>query len=434
MNKRARLTPDNMSDTFTSLRGLMTSVGDEPPEGPGPAILEVELGRIRANPEQPRHATSAAMSKASLQDLAEDIKQHGLLHPILVKDTGRFYQIVAGERRYRACQLLGMERVPVRLIEPKTDQEELEIALAENLQRRNLSPLEEARSFRILIERYGLSYRDLAKLSARSLAHVHGRLQLLEHADVQQAVEAKHVGVADAIQLARVPDEAARKELLAAVQDGTLRGQALHRKVQGFLGELAPVEPSTEMPVQEATQATPWSVPSALEDALALIEALDDDMSETDRELLHTLARLAAKRLDMRLEYNSPPPVIAVPVVLPPKPEPATQRVPEPVPVLEERVPAPMDAAARKVVSRAKEYRDARGYTLANLIRVYWMNMQRRGYVFTPGEWRAEPADDGRYAVTFSYRVDNEPRSFEWWYDSSGSLTPANEDAKGIYG
>ena len=204
-NKRARITPENAQATFTSLRSIIMPVSDDDPGLPTSQVVEVEIERIRPNPAQPRSQTSSGFSKSSIEELAENIKEHGLLQPILVKDTGRFYQIVAGERRYRACQLLGMEKIPVRIIEPKDEQEELMISLAENLQRKNLGALEEARVFRTLIHKFGLSYRDLARLSGRSVAHVHGRLQLLEHDDIRQAVEQKQIGIADAIQYQTMP-------------------------------------------------------------------------------------------------------------------------------------------------------------------------------------------------------------------------------------
>ncbi len=411
MSKRARLNAENASATFTSLRGLITPVesGEETATG---QVIEVELARLRPNPDQPRRSSSAGMSKSSIEDLAANIREHGLLNPIIVKDTGRFYQIVAGERRFLACQRLGLERVPVRVVEPRDEQEELQISLAENLQRKNLGALEEALAFRTLIERFGLSYRDLAKLSGRSVAHVHGRLQLLDHDDVRQAVQEKRIGIADAIQLARVPDEAQRKELLQAVQEGALRGASLHRQVQVFLGEISPEAARNQ---QDASPGD--GEPQGLGAALATVESLGPELSEEDQRLLYTLAARAAERLNLNLvAAESPKPE-------PPKPE------SQPVPTR----PA-LDPEARRVIARTKEHRGPRGYTLVNLIRAYWMNMERRGYVFSPGEWRAAPAGPDRYLVSFSYRVDQEARTMEWWYNADGSLEPANEDAESLLG
>ncbi|MDQ3856042.1 MAG: ParB N-terminal domain-containing protein, partial [Chloroflexota bacterium] len=125
MNKRARFTAESAQATLTSLRGLMAPLEMEEAQPADTQVVEVELGRIRPNPDQPRRSSSPGLKQSSLEELAENIREHGLLQPILVKDTGRFYQIIAGERRFRACQLLGMERVPVRVVEPRDDQDEL---------------------------------------------------------------------------------------------------------------------------------------------------------------------------------------------------------------------------------------------------------------------------------------------------------------------
>lgn len=411
MSRRARITPEDAHETFTSLKSLLAPIDEPISDAAESKPIEVELGRVRPNPQQPRRDGSPGFSTSSIEELAENIKQHGILQPLLVKDTGRFYQIVAGERRYRAAQMIGLETLPVRVIEPRDEQDELQIALAENLQRKNLDTLEEALAFRTLIHRFGLSYRDLARLSGRSVAHVHGRLQLLEYGDVRDAVEGKRIGVADAIQLARVPDEAQRRELLAAVQDGALRGSALHRRVQVFLGELSPESLSAQ-----ETAATPPAPEPDLDTALAVVQRLGDDLDDDQRSTLRTLAECAAERLHLQL---------TAPQELAPEPEPPTAPAPE-----APRVPQPMDAQARRAVSRAKEFRSARGYTITNLIQVYWRTMQRRGYDFAPGDWSATPAGDGRYLVSFSYRVDNEARAMEWMQDADGVITPANEDAR----
>lgn len=407
MNKRARLTSENAGATFTSLKGLMAPV-DAESDMPTGQTIEVELARLRPNPDQPRRSTSAGMSKSSIEELAENIKAHGVLQPLLVKDTGRFYQIIAGERRFRACQLIGLERVPVRLVEPQDDQAELQISLAENLQRKNLSVLDEAFAFRTLIQQYGLSYRDLSRLSGRSLAHIHGRLQLLEYDDVRQAVEGKRIGVVDAVTLAKVPDEAQRKDLIAAAQEGTLRGAALQRQVQVFLGELSP-EIAAE---QEELH------PAGLSDALQIVESSSPEASDEERRTLYEIAARAAGKLGLTL--------VSTTVV-----NQVHQRADEARP-RQLTAPPPINADSRRIISRVKDYRSTRGHTIVNLIRAFWMNMEKRGYVFSPGEWSASPGESGSYIVRFSYMADAEPRVMEWIYGEGGDLQPANEDARAL--
>ncbi len=415
MNRRPRITTESAQETFTSLTSLLAPVEVTAGDVPGTGVLQVELCRIRPNPDQPRRPDSAGFSTASLNDLAENISQHGILQPLLVKDTGRFYQIVAGERRFRAAQILGLEHVPVRVIEPRDAQEELQIALAENLQRKNLGPLEEALAFQTLIRRFGLSYRDLAQLAGRSAAHVHGRLQLLSHDDVREAVEAKRIGIADAIHLARVPDEAQRRQLLAAVEDGALKGAALHRQVQVFLGEIAE---------EEATEVQPSAAapgPDGLEGALSVVERLGTELSDEERRVLHAIATQAAQRLSLQLVASPAPSTPSVPTA-------------PSVEVAEHRPAQAPSPEARKVIQRMKEYRTANGYTLANVIRVYWMTLERRGYSFVAGEWSAVQEGDERYLVSFSYRLDGEERSLQWWYTPEGTVEAANEDARSLSG
>ncbi len=409
MNRRPRITTESAQETFTSLTSLLAPVEVSAGDAPGTGVLQVELCYIRPNPDQPRRPDSAGFSTSSLNDLAENINQHGILQPLLVKKSGRFYQIVAGERRFRAAQILGLEHVPVRVIEPRDAQEELQIALAENLQRKNLGPLEEALAFQTLIRRFDLSYRDLAQLAGRSAAHVHGRLQLLSHDDVREAVEAKRIGIADAIHLARVPDEAQRRQLLAVVEDGALKGAALHRQVQVFLGEIAEEE-ATEVQVPVAATGT-----DGLEGALTIVERLGTELSDEERRVLHAIATQAAQRLSLQL-------------VASPEPTAPSVEVAEPRPV---QAPSP---EARKVIQRMKEYRTTNGYTLANVIRVYWMTLERRGYSFVAGEWSAVQGGDERYLVSFSYRLDGEERSLQWWYTPEGTVEAANEDARSLSG
>jgi ParB family chromosome partitioning protein len=408
-DKRARLTDDNAATVFTSLRGLVAPV-DAPAEAPAPQAIEVELARLRPNPDQPRRGDSPGFSKESIKELADNIRRHGVLQPLLVRPSGRFYQIIAGERRFRACQQLGLERVPVRVVEPRDDQDELLISLAENLQRKNLGALEEAQSFRVLINRYGLSYRELSSLSGRSLAHVHGRLQLLQHDDLREAVEQKHVGVADAIQLARVPDEARRKELLAAVRDGSVRGGALRRQVQVFLGQLAPEAVGAEKG-SPPPEPVPEPPPVGLEGALAALEALPAELSEQQRAQLRALAKRAAELLDLRLVSRA-------------------AKVEEPPEATSSRAPVPMSAESRRAISLTKAHRNARGYTVVNLIRGHWMNMERHGYSFSPGDWVATPEADNTSLVSFTYRVDGEPMTMQWRLYPDGRVETANPEAR----
>ena len=135
----------------------------------------IRLSDIEPNKGQPRQE----FDKEALSTLADSIKQHGLLQPLVVRPLPNgAYQIVAGERRWRACRMLGIDEVPV-FIKELTDAQTMQIALIENLQRENLNPLEEAQGFRELMDNYSMTQEDVAKTIGRSRSAVANSLRLL---------------------------------------------------------------------------------------------------------------------------------------------------------------------------------------------------------------------------------------------------------------
>jgi ParB family transcriptional regulator, chromosome partitioning protein len=163
-------------------RGLAALI---PQRGPGqPPTIEIPTSRIRPNPHQPRKR----FDPESLASLTASIKEHGVLQPILVTETIDGYQLVAGERRLRAAQAAGLDRIPA-VVRQLADREQLELALVENLQRADLDPLETADGYRQLIEEFGFSQEDLAVRVGRARSTVSNTLRLLDLAPgVQGAV------------------------------------------------------------------------------------------------------------------------------------------------------------------------------------------------------------------------------------------------------
>jgi ParB family transcriptional regulator, chromosome partitioning protein len=195
-------------------RGLAALIPQRSAE-PGPT--EVPLARIRPNPLQPRRR----MGEAELEALAASITEHGVLLPILVTQTLDGYQIVAGERRFRAAQLAGLERIPV-VIRQVADRDQLELALVENLQREDLNPLEEAHAFRQLIDDFGLTQEDVAARVGRARSTVANTLRLLELDERVQALvvegrltegHARAIGGLAPEQQARIADVVIEREL-----------------------------------------------------------------------------------------------------------------------------------------------------------------------------------------------------------------------------
>jgi ParB family chromosome partitioning protein len=166
-------------------RGLASLIPQRHPSQPGhAAMVEIATSRIRANPLQPRKR----FDPESLATLTASIAEHGVLQPILVTETVDGYQLVAGERRLRAAQAAGLDRIPA-VVRQLADREQLELALVENLQREDLDPLETAHAYRQLIEEFGFSQEDLADRVGRARSTVANTLRLLDLAPgVQIAV------------------------------------------------------------------------------------------------------------------------------------------------------------------------------------------------------------------------------------------------------
>jgi ParB family chromosome partitioning protein len=143
-------------------------------------VVEIAVTDIRANPRQPRLVRS--QEALQLEELAASIKEHGVIQPLIVTRTegpGAPYTLVAGERRWRAAQLAGLVRVPA-IIKEVTPQEMLEIALVENIQRNDLSPLEEAAAFQQLINEFGLTPDAVAERVGKSRVAIYNTLRLLK--------------------------------------------------------------------------------------------------------------------------------------------------------------------------------------------------------------------------------------------------------------
>ena len=159
------------------LEALFGNVGTEvvnPKTGEN--ILEVQISRISPNPYQPRRE----FSEEEITELAESIRQKGILQPILLRKHGEGYQIVAGERRFRAMKHLGKTEIPAQVRDHLSDRDMMEMALIENIQRVQLSPIEEALAFEALINECGMTHEELADQLGKSRSAVTNTLRLLK--------------------------------------------------------------------------------------------------------------------------------------------------------------------------------------------------------------------------------------------------------------
>ena len=145
---------------------------------------EIPIERIRPNPRQPRQR----MDQDELESLAASIREHGVLQPILVTETLEGYQLVAGERRFRASQLAGLERIPA-VIRQLADRDQLELALVENLQRADLGPMEEAHAYQSLATEFAMTHEQIAQRVGRAKSTITNTIRLLDlDASVQEAL------------------------------------------------------------------------------------------------------------------------------------------------------------------------------------------------------------------------------------------------------
>jgi len=157
---------------------LPATADTKPDVATGEQVRIVPIDKIKPSPYQPRKD----FSQESINELAESIKQQGILQPLIVRQRGEFYEIIAGERRYRAAQIAGLKQAPI-VIKNVDDREALEMSLVENLQRENLNPIEEAEGYANLINTFNLTQEEAAAKVGKNRATVANALRLLKLPD-----------------------------------------------------------------------------------------------------------------------------------------------------------------------------------------------------------------------------------------------------------
>ncbi len=235
------------------------------------AVRQIAVDRITPNPKQPR----IAADPAALDDLTASIREHGVLQPILVRPLERgHYEIVAGERRWRAVTALALAMIPA-IIEEMSDEQAIEIAVIENLQRENLSPLDEAAIFARMTSELGYSIRKLADKLGKDKGYIENRLRLVAApADVRALVAERSDTISHAYELMKIDDPARRAELAAQIARGELSLARLKAAVRGesehpSLGAPAVAPVTAPAPVVVAAPApVPMPAPAA-----ALVQA-----------------------------------------------------------------------------------------------------------------------------------------------------------------
>lgn len=195
---------------------------------PQDGAVMVRLALIEPNRSQPRKS----FDEASLQELADSIARYGLLSPLLVQDRGDHYEIIAGERRWRAAKKAGLHEVPV-IIRKLSDQEIMELSLIENIQREDLNPIEEARAYRQLIDQFGLRQEDIAERLSKSRSAVTNSMRLLKlDSAVQELVASGQITTGHARALVVVEDPGQQKSIAQRVIDEGLSVRDVEKLVK----------------------------------------------------------------------------------------------------------------------------------------------------------------------------------------------------------
>jgi ParB family chromosome partitioning protein len=218
-------------------------------------VRRMPIERVYSNPAQPRQR----FDEDALQDLAASIREHGVLQPILVRPRADgHYQIVAGERRWRASRIAGLTEVPV-IVEQIDDEAALEIAIIENLQREDISPLEEAEMFERMTREHGYSLRKLAARLGKDKGYLENRLRLVDApADVRELVAVRSDTLSHAYELMKVADPRKRRRLARQVASGELSLVKLRQRIEGRPRPEPTPEPETVEPTDEDAQVEPY--------------------------------------------------------------------------------------------------------------------------------------------------------------------------------
>ena len=227
-------------DSLISAEAAKPAVKEET----GQAETTVKITKVEPNREQPRKN----FDEDTLQELADSIKQFGLLQPILVQDRKDYYEIIAGERRWRAAKLAGLKEVPV-IIRNYTEQEIMEISLIENIQREDLNPIEEAVAYKRLIEEFHLKQDEVAERVSKSRTTITNSMRLLKLCEyVRQMIIDDKLTTGHARALIPIEDEEQQKQIAERIFDEKLSVREVEKIVKGILNPAKDKPQKDEIP------------------------------------------------------------------------------------------------------------------------------------------------------------------------------------------
>ena len=275
------LIPNALGETKTKKEAVAKAKSEATTEEKEPQTL-VKITKVEPNREQPRKN----FDEDALQELADSIKQFGLLQPILVQDRKDYYEIIAGERRWRAAKMAGLKEVPA-IIKSYTDREILEISLIENIQRENLNPIDEARAYKKLLTEFHLKQDEVAERVSKSRTAVTNSMRLLKLDErVQQMVIDEMLTTGHARALISIEDRDLQFQMANQIFDNKLSVRETEKLVRK-LGE-------------EKEETTKTKEPD--------VEIIYRNLEEKVKEILGTKVQISHKKNNsgkIEIEYYS---------------------------------------------------------------------------------------------------------------------------------
>ena len=241
------LIPNALGETKTKKEAVAKAKSEATTEEKEPQTL-VKITKVEPNREQPRKN----FDEDALQELADSIKQFGLLQPILVQDRKDYYEIIAGERRWRAAKLAGLKEVPV-IIRNYTEQEIVEISLIENIQREDLNPIEEAQAYKRLLTEFHLKQDEVAERVSKSRTAVTNSLRLLKlDPRVQQMMVDEMISAGHARALLAISDVEKQYSVAMRIFDEKLSVRETEKLVKTILNPSKKKETSSSDSAEDA--------------------------------------------------------------------------------------------------------------------------------------------------------------------------------------
>jgi ParB/RepB/Spo0J family partition protein len=271
-------------------------------------VRVIPIDRIESNPNQPR----MIFDEDALHELAASIREHGVLQPILVRPLGENrYQLIAGERRWRAAREAGLETIAA-LVEEIDDDTALEISIIENLQREDLSPLEEAAMYDRMIHEHGYSIRKLAEKLGKDKGYLENRLRLANAPEeIRDLVSLRKDTLSHAYELLKVEDPKKRRKLASQVAAGELSLVKLRERIEGRRPRTPALLDDVGSPAADVVVSTNRDVP----DANGWAERTAPDEPLSDDSLVHARHQLNDAVEDLVSVLRSPDVVRSIPDV-----------------------------------------------------------------------------------------------------------------------